>query len=135
MRGRAALTATALVLSGAAAAAAHSPNLVAPRPDEVIASGGIKVRVLPRDELEAGECCVLEFQRWEGDRWMDALAMAPEGVADPVGVDFTRRTFRDAERWRVRARFTSDQDWSEWREFRVPADPAAPRAPAGGRSR
>jgi len=129
-----ALTAVALVL-GAAPAAGATPNLVSPRGGEVIASGGVKVRVLPRTEAEAKECCVLQFERWQDGRWVDALTMAPDGVADPVGVDFTRRTFDGAERWRVRARFGSRDDWSAWREFTVPGDPAAPRAPAGRRLR
>ena len=129
-----ALTAVAL-LCGVARAAGATPNLVSPRPGEVIAGGGVKVRVLPSTDAEVAACCTLEFQRWDGERWVEALTMAPEGVADPVGVDFTRRTFQEAERWRVRARFNSRDVWSEWREFTVPGDPAAPRVPAGRRAR
>jgi hypothetical protein len=128
------LVAGAGLLDGSPAAA-QAPNLVAPRPGEVIASGGVKVRVLPRTETAPEACCLLEFQRWADGRWVDALTMAPDGVGDPVGVDFTRRTFDGAERWRVRARFDSGGEWSAWRDFTVPADPAGPRVPAGRRER
>lgn len=134
MRPRAAALAAVALLCGVPRIAAATPNLVSPRPGEVI-TGGVKVRVLPGSEAEIATCCTLEFQRWDGERWVDALTMAPEGVADPVGVDFTRRTFQGSERWRVRARFNSRDGWSEWREFVVPGGGAAPRGPAGRPSR
>lgn len=116
-------------LAAAVPASAEVPDLVVPKPGETVTTGGVRVRVLPRQEIPEERCCVLEFQRWqerEGTgEWVAAPAsLGPEvtapGTADAAGSNFRREAFASATRWRVRARFTDDKDWTAWREFTVP---------------